>query len=133
MVWIRNGDLWRLNAEEDGPRSWNRILASAEHRGTGGGGNAGGGMTARRPIFSPDGRKIAFHMERQSGSGSTSIWMLDVGNGRSYKVMDEATCPCFSPGGTMLIYAADDGNIYSSSLDGRNKKRLISDGASPAY
>jgi Tol biopolymer transport system component len=58
------------------------------------------------PVFSPDGKRIAFASDR---AGNFDIYVMDVAGGRAVQITDQTTDdlhPSFSPDGTRLVYCS---------------------------
>ncbi len=101
------------------------------------------------PVFSPDGRAIAFsrlRFRREGGRGpylSTSIWLADLKHDRSHQLMpwrhDLHLIPSsFSPDGAALIAARIDereenSEIVTVAIDGGRSSLIIGEGTEPAY
>ena len=86
--------------------------------------------SAEAPVWSPDGRKIAFHSKDR---GNWDIHVTDIGSGKatrltSHKARD--TQPAWSPDGKTIAFMSDRGNremgddIYLMNADGSNVRRL---------
>jgi len=95
--------------------------AQGEHRVT----LTSGAHVDARPIWSQDGRLIAFHSNR---SGNFDIWVVDVGTHALTQVTDSAadeTEPWWSPDGGQIVYSAkgDKGShIWVLTLGGPKAK-----------
>jgi len=65
-------------------------------------------MEAREPVFSPDGKMIAFVEDKFAGrlEGDLGFWILSVTGGMPRKVADagKATSPVWSPDGSMVAF-----------------------------
>lgn len=84
------------------------------------------------PVFSPDGRSIAFVSDR---SGSPEIWIADADGGKSRRVTDHQatrmTPPRWSPDGTQIAYSCNpDGtsSIFVTHLQSQIARKLLSGG-----
>jgi len=76
-----------------------------------------------RGVFSPDGRSIA--MVHGSG-GSYRIAVMDVAT-RQLRVLTKGPqdeSPGFAPNGSMILYAANGGQLAAVSIDGRVRQSL---------
>ena len=72
---------------------------------------------AREPVFSPDGKMIAYVEDDNCGRGGGGLWLVPAEGGIPKLVADAgmATSPIWSPGSDMLAfldYENDDGDIY---------------------
>src|SRR5436305_10206918 len=79
------------------------------------------------PMFSPDGKKIAFESNR---SGNFEIYTMDI-DGAHIKQLTNDTAfdgtPAWSPDGKQIVFASErdsDPEIYIMNVDGSNQKRL---------
>ncbi len=84
------------------------------------------------PVFSPDGRSIAFVSDR---SGSPEIWIADAGGGNPRRLTDhqatQMTRPRWSPDGRQIAYSCNaDGpsSIYVTQLESQIARRLLPGG-----
>jgi eukaryotic-like serine/threonine-protein kinase len=103
----------------------------------GGGGVAGerwlthGDSLDRQPIYSPDGRWLAFSSNR---TGNLDLWVLELDTGQVRRLTDHPGTdwdPAFTPDGRSLVWSSDrDGHfeIWTSEADGRNPRRITNDG-----
>jgi Tol biopolymer transport system component len=93
------------------------------------------------PVFSPDGRRIAFESDRQSGGGVSDVWVMNADATNPVNLtgaVDADTnvrggSPTFSPDGTRIAFVSGrDGNgeIYVMNADGTNAVRLTDNPAS---
>ncbi len=89
-------------------------------------------LSDSKPVFSPDGRFIAFVSDR---SGSPEIWITDVEGGNPQRLTDDRATqmmrPSWSPEGKELAYSSNkDGllSIYITSLESRISRRLLQGG-----
>ncbi len=63
---------------------------------------------AREPVFSPDGKYIAFVKDQNRGidSGDLGVWIVRADGGKPWKIADagKASSPVWSPDGRMIAY-----------------------------
>ncbi len=85
------------------------------------------------PVFSPDGRAIAFISDR---SGAPEIWVADSDGGNPRQLTDlratRMTRPRFSPDGTRIAYTCNadgESSIYASEVESRTTRRLWTGGS----
>src|SRR6201991_546731 len=112
---------------------------------------------AAAPVFSPDGRTLAFTraVERDTpttvggkrwkdGFEGASIWIIDLQTGRQRQLTpwrDEVryVASSFSPDGTTLLATHEDDRLLREAVpvalqvDGSGSRRLFEDGGSPVY
>lgn len=101
--------------------------------------SSSGGMVST-PVWSPDGRRLAFvQLDRR---GNSDIMILDLETGRSRRLTDGNginTEPSWNPNGTQMAFTSDrEGGpqVYLMQDDGSNLRRLTGEGlynASPAW
>lgn len=97
------------------------------------------------PVFSPDGRTIAFTRFRQRRRfESATVWTVDLATGAQRRLTPwrnglEYIASSFSPDGTTLLVTRTDDRRTDTPeplalrLDGGGSKRLLIDGALPVY
>ena len=92
------------------------------------------------PVWSPDGRRLAF--TQSDKRGNSDIIVLDMQTGRVRKLTDGGfinTEPSWNPAGTQIAFTSDrEGGpqVYLMEADGSNVRRLTVEGsynASPAW
>lgn len=84
-------------------------------------------MEAREPVFSPDGKYIAFVKDKNKGigEGDLGLWIIAASGGKPHKLADagKASSPVWSPDGKMIAFLDySDGkkiNIVSVSKAGQ--------------
>ncbi len=82
-------------------------------------------LAAREPVFSPDGKTIAYVEDRGRGSGGGALWVIPAKGGAPALVADaaNASSPIWSPDGRMLAFvdyaAAEKIHIVRLGLDGK--------------
>ncbi len=77
------------------------------------------------PVWSPDGRSIAFASDR---AGNTHLFVMDVATGATRQVTFETgaqTSPAWSPTGDRLAYQTQDGETRTLNLASGETKPLI--------
>lgn len=90
-----------------------------------------GGWDDREPVYSPDGRQIAFASDR--GGGSYNVWILDVGSGALRQLTHAAADasnyqPTWSPDGASVAYVEDNADsqlILSMAASGAGDPRVL--------
>ncbi len=90
------------------------------------------------PVFSPDGKKIAFCSDR---AGNWDIYVMDVRGGKAVQITDDATQdihPSFSPDGKRLVYCSHGSpsgqwEMMVVDLEAPGTKRLIGHGLFPTW
>jgi len=65
-------------------------------------------MEAREPVFSPDGKYIAFVKDKNKGrgAGNLGLWVVEANGGEPYKLADagKASTPIWSPDGKLIAF-----------------------------
>jgi len=65
-------------------------------------------MESREPVFSPDGKYIAFVEDKDKGKGwnNLGLWVVEANGGKPFKLADadRATSPIWSPDGKMVAF-----------------------------
>lgn len=98
------------------------------------------GVMLSSPVWSPDGRRLAF--VQGDRRGNTDIMVLDLASGRARRLTDGSginTEPCWNPSGTQLAFTSDrEGGpqVFLMQDDGSNLRKLTQEGsynASPAW
>ena len=96
---------------------------------------AGAAAAGARPVWSPDGRSIAFASDRDAGNLDVYVAEVGAGTGAAAAATKVITGPgqdgepAWSPDGTKLAFASDrDGSpqIYVASRDGSNVVKVTS-------
>ena len=112
---------------------------------------------ANGPVFSPDGRTVAFTRSierlqpttvggkrRNEGFHGASIWTIDLPTGAQRQLTPwreglKYIASSFSPDGTTLLATHEDERLLDEAepvaleLDGGRSRRLLDDGSSPVY
>jgi len=72
-------------------------------------------MEAREPVFSPDGKYIAFVKDKNKGRGwdNLGLWVVEANGGKPYKLADagRAATPIWSPDGKLIAFL--DYSLYA--------------------
>lgn len=92
------------------------------------------------PSVSPDGCRIAFEAQRQSGVGRQQIYVMNFdGSGQTLLAPNgfaSVGAPCFSPGGTQIAFNVHQGSTQSIGLmnaDGSQQKILVPNASAPFW
>jgi serine/threonine-protein kinase len=137
-VWEPGGDRLAYVAEVGGYRNlFLRNVATGDDRQL-----TKAHADAIEPAWAPDGRTLAFVQARAPqgklepsdingwyGEGG-DVWTIDVVNGRTAKLIDDAFGPSFSPDGKRLAFDARYGGprrIWVADASGHNPRQLTSD------
>ncbi len=86
---------------------------------------------AREPVFSPDGKMIAYVEDKDLGVGGGALWIVPVQGGTPKRVAEakKASSPIWSPEGDMIAFL-DSGKIHfipiSENGEAAGKKTTIS-------
>lgn len=101
---------------------------------------SGAGGMVSTPVWSPDGKRLAFvQLDRR---GNSDIMILDLATGRARRLTDGNginTEPTWNPNGTQIAFTSDrEGGpqVFLMQDDGSNLRRLTAEGtynASPAW
>jgi len=116
IAFIRNGDIWRMEADGSGQVNLTRSPAFEAE-----------------PAWSPDGSRIAF---ASNEAGNYDIYLMDADGANPVQVTTDPAAdagPSWSPNGTSIAFQTDrDGNIeiYVAGIDGTNATNLTNDAAS---
>jgi len=90
-----------------------------------------GSSVDRQPVFSPDGRRLAFNSDR---GGNLDIWELELASGAVRRLTTGAADdwdPAYSPDGRQLLWSSNrSGNfeIWIAASDGSGARKLTADG-----
>ena len=90
-----------------------------------------GTSTDRQPVYTPDGKRIAFSGLR---SGNLDLWVISPDTGETRRVTDDAAQdwdPGFTPDGKHLLWSSNRSGhfeIWIAEADGRNARQLTRDG-----
>lgn len=153
LAFARNGDVWVTHRQKPDPGDFHqfdrdtfRLVAPArfddpDYRGS----RENEGV--KRLSWSPDGRHLAYCFERLGGSGTYSSTVLTIGRGADGSprglgrkaIPGLAAQPCFSPDGKWIAFGSWSRNgaccpdIWVATLDGRVRRRLITNASEPAW
>jgi Tol biopolymer transport system component len=59
------------------------------------------------PSFSPDGRRVIYHLQQRAGSGTTDVWSVPATGGDPELLIENAAFPRYLPDGS-VIYVSDE-------------------------
>ncbi len=85
----------------------------------------------RQPVFSPDGKRVAFSSDRE---GNTDIWELDLASGGLRRLTTDKADdwdPGYTPDGTQILWSSKrSGNfeIWIAASDGSGARQVTADG-----
>jgi TolB protein len=124
ILFVQNGRIWLMDSDGMVPRALTPD-----------------GQTSLSPVWSPDGRRMAFTRLVQGRGG---VFLYTLGTGETTQVPGTETAlnitPMFAPDGAHLIYAHSDEkgtDIFVVSLTDRTSQRLtvgrFADNLSPTY
>jgi Tol biopolymer transport system component len=89
------------------------------------------GVNGWLPVFSPDGKEVAFAVFGEERS--TSIWRIDAAGGQPVSLASEPFenyCPAWSPDGNWIAYQSSAVNagseIWIMDRNGENKRQITS-------
>ncbi len=94
------------------------------------------------PVWSPDGKRIAFSSDRKGDAVSFDIYVMDADGGNPQKLVNNRgwdSSPSWSPHGKRIAFTSErDGNyeIYVTDADGGNEQNLTNNphsDANPAW
>jgi Tol biopolymer transport system component len=112
----KTNDLWVMNVD-----GTNRVNLT----------NSGSNESNIFPVWSPDGKKIAFQRENSENNRNWQIWVMDADGSNQTKltnILAKNVCPTWSPDGQMIAFISErDGGareIYAMKADGSNQTRL---------
>ncbi len=89
-----------------------------------------------QPVFSPDGKRIAFHSDR---SGNVDVWYQDLVSEQIFILTENSSFnddwPCWSPDGNKIAFVSDrdGGGIYSIDLNSKEEHKISNAGRQPSW
>jgi TolB protein len=107
IAFVRHGDIYVIRADGSQPRQLTR-----------------GGTTESAPVWSTDGRWLAYTSE--SAGGRTSIWKMRSDGSRKTRLAVGRTLgtPAWSPDGRRIAFAAANWRIWVMNASGGEKRQL---------
>jgi Tol biopolymer transport system component len=89
-----------------------------------------GESTDRQPVYSPDGRWVAFSSNR---GGGMNLWLVSTATGNLRRVTDSHVNwdPAFTPDGKRLLWSSNRGGnfeIWTADADGGGPRQVTQDG-----
>ncbi len=107
-----SGNVWLTNLSPTGKRTNNPPLQLTQGKNT----------RTPGPVFSPDGKKIAYVLFNVGIS--YQIWVMDVDGGHKNQLTDNGSQPTWFPDGKQIGYKAD-GGYWSVMVEGGKKRKLL--------
>ncbi len=135
-----DGRLAYVTYKGGSPEIWGQKKPGGPHERLYPNGGTGIQGSCYAPVWSPDGKRLAF--SQSDRRGNSDIVVLDVQSGRVRKLTDGGfinTSPSWNPAGTQIAFTSDrEGGpqIYLMEEDGSNVRRLTVEGSyneSPAW
>ncbi len=135
-----DGRLAYVTYKGGSPEIWGQKKPGIPHERLYPNSSAGAQGSCYAPVWSPDGKRLAF--TQSDRRGNSDIVVLDVQTGRVRKLTDGGfinTEPSWNPAGTQIAFTSDrEGGpqVYLMEEDGSNVRRLTVEGsynASPAW
>jgi len=133
-----DGRLAYVTYKGGAPEIWGQRRKDAPHEKLYPTSGAGGMLST--PVWSPDGKRLAF--VQGDRRGNSDLMLLDLGSGRVRRLTDGNginTEPSWNPNGTQIAFTSDrEGGpqVFLMQDDGSNLRRLTGEGqynASPAW
>jgi Tol biopolymer transport system component/beta-lactamase regulating signal transducer with metallopeptidase domain len=95
----------------------------------------------RGPDWSPDGKRIAFHLYLITVNKPNQVHVMDVEGSNRRMLHSWSSCPAWSPDGTEIAFHSwrdgwnqwESSDIYVMNADGANVKRLTEPGPASEY
>jgi Tol biopolymer transport system component len=82
-------------------------------------------------VWSPDGSRVAF-LSGSSGQGRLEVIAADGGEVVTVTDMD-VYLPDWAPDGSMLVFEAVEGGVYTTRADGSDLRRIADEGSGPVW